>query len=121
VLQWELYDADLEPVVGREQGGATRPVLIVSNDGYNTCFDTVIALPLTTAEGKRRRVYPFEVLLPAAAAGNALASIVMPQQIRTIAKIRLLTRRGRLADPSLRREIEDRLLDHLGVGFEVGE
>jgi mRNA interferase MazF len=119
VLQWDIYNADLEPVVGREQGGTKRPVLIVSNDGYNKYFDTLTVLPLTKAEGKTRRVYPFEVLLPAAAAGNALASIVMPQQIRTIAKMRLLTRIGRLADPALRREIEDRMLDHLGIGFEV--
>lgn len=118
VHQWDLYDADLEPAVGREQGGARRPVLVVSNDGYNKYFETVTVLPLTKTANKARRVYPFEVLLPAAAAGNALESIVMPQQIRTIAKLRLIKRIGRLTDAALRREIEDRMLDHLGIGFE---
>ena len=119
VRQWELYDADLEPVVGREQGGASRPVLVVSNDAYNAHFETVTVLPLTKAANKARRVYPFEVLLPGGAAGNALESIVMPQQIRTIAKSRLRTRLGLLSDAALRREIEDRMLDHLGIGFET--
>lgn len=119
IRQWELYDAHLEPVVGSEQGGASRPVLVVSNDGYNAHFETVTVLPLTKAAHKARRVYPFEVLLPAGAAGNALASIVMPQQIRTISTVRLRTRLGILTDAALRREIEDRMLDHLGIGFET--
>lgn len=117
VLQWELYSADLNPSVGREQGGESRPVLVVSNDGFNAAFDVVTVLPLTKLEGKKRRVYPFEVLVPATAAGNPLESIVMPQQIRTIAKARLLSRVGVLTDHALRREIEDRMLDHLGISL----
>lgn len=119
VHQWEIYDADLEPSAGSEQRAARRPVLVVSNDGYNKYFETVTVLPLTKTANKARRVYLFEVLLPAAAAGNALESIVMPQQIRTIAKLRLLKRLGTLTDVALRREVEDRILDHLGVGFAV--
>lgn len=121
VAQWELYSADLDPAVGREQGGVSRSVLVVSNDGFNAAFDVVTVLPLTKLEGKKRKVYPFEVLLRAKAAGNPLESIVMPQQIRTIAKARLLSRFGILADHSLRREIEDRMLDHLGISVNDGE
>lgn len=119
VFQWELYSADLNPSVGREQGGESRPVLIVSNDGFNRAFDVVTVLPLTKQEGKKRRVYPFEVLLPAGEAGNVLDSIVMPQQIRTISKVRLLSQIGSLSNPGRRREIEDRILDHLGISFEA--
>lgn len=121
VLQWELFSADLEPAIGREQGGESRPVLIVSNDGFNKGFDVVTVLPLTKQEGKQRRVFPFEVGFPAGAAGNAVDSIVMPQQIRTISKYRLLQRLGVLMDEDLRREIEDRILDHLGIGLEDEE
>ena len=120
VMQWELYDADLEPSVGRGQGGINRPVLIASNDGFNKLFDVVTVLPLTKQEGKQRSVFPFEVLLAAGEAGNRLDSIVMPQQIRTISKARLLKRVGMLSNHDKRREIEDRILDHLGIALDEG-
>ncbi|HEX9562425.1 MAG TPA: type II toxin-antitoxin system PemK/MazF family toxin [Gemmatimonadaceae bacterium] len=118
VEQWGTYWADLEPTVGSEQGGDRRPVLVVSNNGFNSRFSVVTVLPLTKATGKTRKVYPFEVLLPAAKAGNPEDNIVMPPQIRTIAKSRLLERVGLLDDPELRREVEDRILDHLGITLE---
>lgn len=121
VLRWDLFDADLDPAVGREQAGDRRPVLIVSNDGFNRTFDVVTVLPLTKLEGKGRKVFPFEVLLPEKSAGNRVASIVMPQQIRTISKLRLLKRLGSLSAPGKRREVEDRMLDHLGISLEDSE
>lgn len=121
VHQWELYSADLDPSVGREQAGVQRPVLVVSNDGFNRAFEVVTVLPLTKQTGKTRKAYPFEVRLPKNSAGNDLDSIIMPQQIRTISKLRLLERRGVLSDVALRREIEDRMLDHLGIDLEVEE
>jgi mRNA interferase MazF len=121
VLQWELYFADLDPVVGREQGGDSRPVLILSNDGFNKAFDVVTVVPFTKLEGKRRKVFTFEVLMPAGIAGNPVDSIAMPQQVRTISSFRLLERIGFLADPDKRREIEDRLLDHFGITLDAEE
>lgn len=118
VLQWELYEADLDPAVGREQGGESRPVLIVSNDGFNKSFDVITVLPLTKTANKTRNVYPFEVVLPPTVAGNPLESIVMPQQIRTISKTRLLSRIGLLNDANIKRQIEDCILDHLGINLD---
>jgi len=109
--------ASLEPRIGREQGGK-RPVLVISNDGFNRHVPLVTVLPLTSLEGKRRRVYGFEVVLPANAAGNPLESIVMPQQIRTLSRSRINRVLGSLRSPHLRAEVEDRLLEHLGIGFE---
>lgn len=120
VLRWELYWVDLEPHIGREQGGEWRPALVVSNDGFNLHFDVVTVLPLTKREGKKRRVYPFEVLLPDLL-GTGHESIVMPQQVRTVSKLRLLQRIGVVGDEALRREIENRLLEHLGIEFEAEE
>jgi mRNA-degrading endonuclease toxin of MazEF toxin-antitoxin module len=119
VQRWDLVEVDLEPHVGREQGGERRPALVVSNDGFNQHFDVVTVLPLTKQQGKARRVYPFEVLLPKGAAGNLVDSTVMPHQVRTISKLRLLARRGRLEDVHLRAQVEDRLLDHFGISFET--
>lgn len=119
VRRWELYWADLDPSVGSEQGGGRRPVLVVSNDGFNSAFELLTVVSLTKLEGKRRRVYPFEVLLPPEVVGTGFASIVMPQQIRTISRLRLLERIGVLEDERKREEIENRLLEHLDVEFEA--
>lgn len=121
VQQWDTYWADLNPSVGSEQGGESRPVLVVSNDGFNARFNVVTILPVTKADGKTRKVYPFEVLLPASTAGNPEDSIVMPQQIRTISKMRLSTRMGSIADQELRRQIEDKILDHLGISLDEAQ
>lgn len=121
VNQWDLFSADLDPAVGREQGGGARPVLVVSNDGFNRVFDVVTVLPVTKEAGKKRKIFPFEVRLPANAAGNELESIIMPQQIRTISKARLLKHLGAVTNPDLRIEIEDRILDHLGISLEADE
>ena len=118
--RWDLLEVDLEPREGSEQGGV-RPALVVSNDGFNRHFPLVTVLPLTRAEGKRLTVYAFEVKLPAGAAGNTADSVVMPQQIRTIARARLRARLGTLSDPALREALEERLLEHLGIGFVDGE
>jgi len=118
--RWDLVRVELEPREGSEQGGA-RPALVVSNDGFSRHFPLLTVLPLTRSRGKRRPVYGFEVLLPAGAAGNAEESIVMPQQIRTIARERVQARLGSLSDPALRETVEERLLEHLGIGFEAEE
>jgi len=119
VARWEIYWVDLEPRIGSEQGGVHRPALVLSNDGFNAHFDVVTVIPLTKREGKQRRVYAFEVLLPSDVVGTGFESIVMPHQIRTISKRRLIARIGRLADTDRQLEIENRLLEHLGIQFEA--
>lgn len=118
VRRWEVYRASLEPVVGNEQAGRARPVMIVSNDGFNRNSRVVTAIPLTRHAGKSRLPYPYEVLLPERAAGNPVASTAMPHQVRSLSKLRLLTRLGVLTDPLLQEEIENRLLEHLGIDYE---
>ena len=119
VRRWDLFWADLEPHLGSEQGGERRPVLVLSNDGANEHLGIVTVIPATKREGKRRRVYPFEVLLPAGAITGRHASILMPQQIRTISRKRLLDRIGRIASATRQLEIERRVLEHLGIRFEA--
>ena len=119
VRRWELFWVDLEPAVGREQGGERRPALVISNDGFNAHIDVVTIIPLTGRSGKSRRVYPFEVHLARGVAGNPEDSIAMPHQVRTISKMRLLESIGALSDPSLKQAIENRLLEHLGIEFVI--
>ena len=61
------------------------------------------------------------MLLPTGVAGNERDSILMPHQVRTISKWRLLERIGRLTAPDLQEQIENRLLEHLGIEFEAEE
>jgi mRNA interferase MazF len=121
IRRWDLFWADLDFPAGSEQGGNRRPVLVVSNDGINTSLPVITQIPLTKLEGKTRRVYPFEVLLPQEVVGTGWTSIAMPQQVRTIDKSRLLEKIGELADPGLQSEIENRLLEHFGIAFEIEE
>jgi mRNA interferase MazF len=120
VSRWEIYWVDLEPHVGSEQGGERRPAIVVSNDGFNPHFEVVTVVPLTKREGKKRKIYPFEVLSPDLI-GTGHESIVMPQQVRTISKLRLIERIGAVGDEGLRDEIENRLIEHLGIEFEPEE
>jgi mRNA-degrading endonuclease toxin of MazEF toxin-antitoxin module len=110
---------------GRPRGSGVelerRPAIILSNDGFNQHFDVVTVLPLTKGRAKKRRVYEVEVLLPADVVGSGHESIVMPHQVRTISKLRLLDRIGILSDENRRVEIENRILEHLGIAFEAHE
>jgi mRNA interferase MazF len=121
VHRWDLFWADLDYPVGSEQGGERRPVLVVSNNGINTSLPVITQIPLTKLEGKTRRVYPFEVLLPKEVVGTGWTSIAMPHQVRTIDKSRLLEKIGELSDPGLQTEIENRLLEHFGIALEIEE
>ena len=97
--QYDVYLADLNPTIGREQQGK-RPVLIVSNS-YENLLDVVTILPLTSLK-KGRRVYPNEFLLK-----DELEkpSLVLCQQIRTISKRRLLKKLTTIENPFTRKEI----------------
>lgn len=119
MLRWDLFWVDLEPHVGSEQGGERRPAVVVSNDGVNAHLEVVTVLSATKPEGKKRTPYPFEVVLPAGSITPEHESIVMPQQIRTISKMRLLEKIGQLTDPAQQTAIENRILEHLGIQFEA--
>ena len=91
----EVYDARLDPVEGSEQGG-TRPVVIVSRNAINAYSPVVLAVPCTTYR-ENRRVYPTQVLVLAPEGGLSNDSIFMADQVRVLAKSRLITLRGRLS------------------------
>jgi mRNA interferase MazF len=55
ILRGDIYWADLNPVIGSEQGGL-RPVLILSHNVFNERSGTVIAVALTSQS--QRAGYP---------------------------------------------------------------
>lgn len=82
--QYDIYLADLNPIVGREQSG-TRPVLVISND-YENILDVITIIPITSLKDGRK-IYPNELLLKEELEKS---SILLCQQIRTISKNRLI-------------------------------
>jgi mRNA interferase MazF len=113
VERWSVWRANLDPVVGSEQG-LTRPVLVVSQTALNDILPVVNVLPITSRKAGRR-VYPNEALLPAGTAGLTLESIVLCYQIRTLDKRRLGRMFGTLDDETLRRAIVDALTFQLDI------
>lgn len=121
VQRWDVYWANLEPTRGREQAGTSRPVLVVSNNVANKFSDMVTIIPLTKLEGKGRDPKPFEVLLPKCVGQNDFTSLAIPNQIRSIDKVRLGEFAGRLSDEEARYAIEGKLLDHLAIALDDDE
>lgn len=96
----DLYMAELDPVVGSEQGGR-RPVVIIQNDMGNLYSPTVIAAPLTGSPGKPS--IPTHVHIPRGEGGLWRESTVLCEQVRTLEKTRLKRRLGALEADSMRR------------------
>jgi mRNA interferase MazF len=95
MLRGEIYLANLDPISDSEQGG-TRPVLIVSRNALNANAPIVVVVPLTSRENKKR-LYPTHVELQPADSGLTKGSVVLCEQLRAIAKSRLIKRIGVLS------------------------
>ena len=76
-----VHWAELDPRVGREQGGR-RPALVVASRGFLDVLDTLaIVVPVTSVD----RGWPNHVPL----AGLGRPSFAMTEQVRALARIRL--------------------------------
>lgn len=111
VKRGEIYSADLNPVVGSEQGGI-RPVLVIQNDIGNRFSPTVIVLAITSKLGKAR--LPTHVDIAAGEAGLTKPSIILAEQMRTLEKTRLGERLGRLNEKEMQR-VENAIHASLGI------
>jgi mRNA interferase MazF len=116
IMRGEIYSADLDPVVGSEQGGL-RPVLIVQNNIGNRYSPTVIILAMTSRIQKAR--LPTHVYIPAAGHGLQKDSVVLAEQIRTLDKRRLRERIGVL-NPEYMELISRALAISLGLSGAAG-
>ena len=87
ILRGDIYWANLEPVVGHEQGGR-RPVLIISRTLFNDRSGTVIAVAITSAKPKAG--FPFTLELKKTQMGRR--AWVKISQVRTLSTKRLAGR-----------------------------
>ncbi len=85
VKRGDVFYADLDPIIGSEQGGI-RPVLVVQNNMENKYSPTLVVLPLSAA---KKPDLPTHIHIRGS---NLLPknSIVLAEQIRTIDRDRLL-------------------------------
>jgi mRNA interferase MazF len=84
ILRGEIYWADLNSVIGREQGGL-RPVLVLSHNVFNQRSGTVIALAITSQAQKAG----FPLTLKLSDAVLPKPSWVKISQIRTLSVKRI--------------------------------
>jgi mRNA interferase MazF len=84
----EIWLADLGGGRGHEQVGQ-RPVLVVSDDGFNAGLaGLVMVVPLTSKVAKSRNI-PAHIRIGPPEAGLKTPSVILCDQLRTISKDRL--------------------------------
>lgn len=86
IKRGDIYYADLNPVIGSEQGG-TRPVLVISNDIGNKHSPTVIIAAIASRVLTKKKL-PTHFYL-GGVEGLPENSIILFEQLRTIDKRRL--------------------------------
>ena len=84
IKRGDIFYADLDPIIGSEQGGV-RPVVVVQNNVGNRYSPTVVVLPVSSA---KKNYLPTHIHV----CGSKMLpknSIVLAEQIRTIDRNRL--------------------------------
>jgi len=109
IKRGDIFYADLSPVIGSEQGGV-RPVLIVQNDIGNKYSPTVIAAAITSQINKAK--LPTHIEISAMEYGLSKDSVILLEQIRTIDKMRIREKIGRLDD-----ELMEKVNDAISISF----
>ena len=112
IRRGDLFYADLNPVVGSEQGGI-RPVLIVQNNVGNHFSPTVVAAAITSRKAKSS--LPTHILLEDVP-GLAPTSLMLLEQLRTIDRKRLRGYIGRISEEKML-EVDAALAVSIGIGF----
>ena len=87
VKRFEIFLVNLDPTV-RSEIKKTRPCLVISPDQMNLYINTVIVAPMTT----KGKPYPTRV----GCKFQGKQGMVILDQIRTVDKIRLVQKVGRL-------------------------
>jgi len=111
----DIHSVDLDPAPGSE-ANKRRPAVIVSNDAANATAGrlgrgVVTVVPVTS---NVERIYPFQVLLPAAETGLDRDSKAQAEQIRSIAIARVGGRLG-VVPNAIMLDIDEALRLHLGL------
>lgn len=108
IKRGQIYMADLNPVIGSEQGGI-RPVVIIQNDRGNHFGPTVIVAAIT---GQVKKELPTHTKIKTT--GLPKESTALLEQIRTVDKTRLLEKIGEVSVDEM-----NRITEALRVSIDV--
>lgn len=88
IFKGNMYYANLDPVIGSEEG-SSRPVVVVQNNVGNKYSPTVLVAPISSKKDGRTKI-PTHIELKAT---NKIKhdSIILVEQVRVIDKTRLLS------------------------------
>jgi mRNA interferase MazF len=111
IKRGEIFYAELNPVVGSEQGG-TRPVLVIQNDIGNQYSPTTIIAAITSQISKAK--LPTHVEVKARRSGLERDSVILTEQIRTIDKSRLKEKVAVLDEESMHK-VDEAIKISLGL------
>ncbi len=111
VSRGDVFYANLNPVIGSEQGGV-RPVLVLQNDIGNKYSPTTIVAAITSRIKKAK--LPTHVELAAGQFDLDKDSVILLEQVRTIDKRRLKEKIAHLDDSTMK-QINQALQISLGL------
>ena len=112
-LRWAVLLLDFDPVLGHEQGGERR-ALVVSYEPLHSA-GMIAVCPVTAA--RTERVRPAEVQIPVGEAGQTKPGLVLCHQVRTVSLLRAKPEGPvrYLTDPDIRAKVREALAVHLGL------
>ena len=111
----DIVWVDLDPAQ-RNEASKRRPAVVISNDGANRTAESlrrgvITVVPITS---ETKKVYPFQVLLPAKSCGLPKASKAQAEQIRAVAVHRVGAVAGHLP-AGLLAHLDDAIRLHLSL------
>ena len=113
-LRWAIILVDFDPVVGHEQHGIRR-ALVVSYESFHQSGMAAVC-PITTRAPK----YPGEIAIPVGHAGQTREGLILCHQVRTLdlERATALEVGGQaqyIIDIGIRRDVRVALAHHLGL------
>lgn len=106
----EIWLVNLDPTQGREQAG-TRPILIISVDGFNHgASELVVGVPVTS----KAKGIPLHVEINPPEGGLNVKSYAKCEDVRSISTSRLVKKFGAVSAQTIEK-VEDRLKILLGL------
>ncbi len=117
VRRGDVYEIDFGQPRGSEQGGS-RPALVVSTDDLNAVSSTVVVAAITKTLPSATRERPQQVAVSSRETGLAYDGMVKLDQVLTVSRERLTSRRcGRLS-PELMEKIDRAIFYSMGLDDE---
>jgi mRNA interferase MazF len=107
----DIYLVRFDPTVGHEIQ-KTRPAVVIQNDISNRHSPISIVAAISSQFSEPR--FPREVIIEPEESGLPKRSAVIANQIRSVHRVRLVARMGRLSASSLRR-VDEALKISLGL------